>query len=268
MSDLDTRELLILCETILEDGELTYDELYKLAEWLNNHPEACFEWPGDLLVAPLQKAWSDGKITKTEARQVARVIRDIRKEAAKRQREKALAQAAQLASEVARMVDLTRPNLPTIPFSTRVKSHSRRGEFYEVNLNGPTCTCPDFRSFRYGLSAGHLTRCCKHVFDAYTQLEPRDGWPGWLGAFLDFRWPPDPRQEWSVLPIRQGWLTFQRPHLVLICSAPNRWANIFAPDSGRYDRYGYNVIEDRWAYDILPPGSEKIREGILNFTKG
>ena len=31
----DTRELLTLCETILEDGELTYDELYKLAEWLN-----------------------------------------------------------------------------------------------------------------------------------------------------------------------------------------------------------------------------------------
>jgi hypothetical protein len=36
MSDHDTRELLILCETILEDGELTYDELYKLAMQLRN----------------------------------------------------------------------------------------------------------------------------------------------------------------------------------------------------------------------------------------
>jgi hypothetical protein len=71
MSDYDPSELLLLCESIIEDGELTYDELYQLAEWLNNHQEACSNWPGGLLVAPLQKAWADGKITKTEARQVA-----------------------------------------------------------------------------------------------------------------------------------------------------------------------------------------------------
>lgn len=232
-------------------------------------------WPGNLLVAPLQKAWADGKITKTEARQLARVILEIRKEAAqheadaaaKRDAEETFVRAAETASEAAHTFDLTTATLPTIPFSTRVKSYTKRGAFYEVNLSGPTCTCPDFRSFRNRLSAGHLTRCCKHVFRAYARLKPRDGWPGWLGAFLDFSWPPDPRQEWSVLPIRQGWLTFQRPHLVLICSAPNRWANIFAPDSGRYDRYGYNVIEDRWAYGIEPPACQKIREGILKLHK-
>ena len=44
-----------------------------------------FNWPGSsLLAAPLQKAWGDGKITKTEARQVARIIIEVRKEAAKR----------------------------------------------------------------------------------------------------------------------------------------------------------------------------------------
>ena len=53
----------------MEDAHLTYDELYKMAEWLNNHHEACFHWPGNLLLEPLQKAWADGKITKTEARQ-------------------------------------------------------------------------------------------------------------------------------------------------------------------------------------------------------
>jgi hypothetical protein len=82
MSDYDPSELLLLCESIIEDGELTYDELYQLAEWLNNHQEACSNWPGGLLVAPLQKAWADGKITKTEARQVARIIIEVRKEAA------------------------------------------------------------------------------------------------------------------------------------------------------------------------------------------
>ncbi len=50
-----------------------------------------------------------------------------------------------------------------------------------------------------------------------------------------------------------------RPNLVLISSAPNRWADVFGPEDGQYDRYGYNVIEDRWAYDLEPPASERIK---------
>ena len=30
MSDYDPSELLLVCDSIIEDGELTYDELYKL----------------------------------------------------------------------------------------------------------------------------------------------------------------------------------------------------------------------------------------------
>jgi hypothetical protein len=56
MIDHDTRELLDLCEAISEDGELTYDELYSLAEWLNEHRKASLHWPSNLLVAPLQSA--------------------------------------------------------------------------------------------------------------------------------------------------------------------------------------------------------------------
>jgi hypothetical protein len=123
----------------------------------------------------LQRAWADGKVTKTEARQVARVILQIRKEAAKRDAEKALSAATEIASEAARTFDLSRANLPTIQFSTRVKSQTKTGTFYEVNLSGPSCTCPDFRSFRQRLSAGHLTRCCRHIFGAYAQLKPIGG---------------------------------------------------------------------------------------------
>ena len=267
MSDYDPRELLTLCESILEDGELTYDELYQLADWLNSHHEACLHWPGNLLVAPLQKAWADAKITKTEARHLARLILQIRKEAAKREAEEAFARAAEVASQTARTFDLTRPILPTIPFSTRIRSHTSRGVFYEVSLSGPICTCPDFRSFRHRLHAGHLTRCCKHIFSAYAQLEPSGGWPGWLGAFLGLSWTPHPQQVWLVLSIRQGWLTFQESELVLISSAPNHWANVFASDNGRYDRYGYNVIENRWAYDMEPPASERIRRADVNLAK-
>ena len=36
VSDYNPSELLVVCESIIEDGELTYDELYKLAEWRGN----------------------------------------------------------------------------------------------------------------------------------------------------------------------------------------------------------------------------------------
>src|SRR5258705_7528752 len=116
MSDYDPSELLVLCESIIEDGELTYDEIYQLAEWLNNDREACLHWPGNLLVEPLRKAWADGKITKTKTRQVARLILQIRKEAAQREPEETLAQATEVASRTVRTFDLTRPQLPIIPF--------------------------------------------------------------------------------------------------------------------------------------------------------
>jgi hypothetical protein len=55
MSSYDPTELLQLCDSITADGELTYDERYQLAEWLNSHAEACAHWPGSSLVEPLQK---------------------------------------------------------------------------------------------------------------------------------------------------------------------------------------------------------------------
>jgi hypothetical protein len=82
-------------------------------------------------------------------------------------------------------------------------------------------------------------------------------------------WAPHPPQEWLVLNIRPAWFVLQpRPALVLISSTPNGSANVFAAKDGYYDRYGYNVTEDRWAYDIEPPASQKIRKGILNLTSG
>jgi hypothetical protein len=80
MSDYNPGELLLVCDTIIEDGELTYDELYQLAEWLNGHREACAHWPGDRLVKLLQKAWADSKIARgrRNARQGRLLLRQPR----------------------------------------------------------------------------------------------------------------------------------------------------------------------------------------------
>jgi hypothetical protein len=258
MSEYDPTELLSLCESIIEDGELTYDEIYHLAEWLNNHEEACGSWPGNLLVAPLQRIWADAKITKTEAREIARLILRIQKEFSKREAARALADALNHAISLARAFDPTEPRLPVISFSTPVKSRSEKGVTYEVNLEGPTCTCPDFRGRRYKWPTAHLTRCCKHVLAVYQQLEPSTGWPGWLRAFINLSWTPHPLQEWTVVEIGSA--------LVLMSTAPNGWANVYVSDSGPYERYGYNVDEDRWSYGIEPPKEERLRRALVEFN--
>jgi hypothetical protein len=47
---------------------------------------------------------------------------------------------------------------------------------------------------------------------------------------------------------------------VLISSPQKDWANIFTSDNGDYPRYGYNLSKDRWAYEIEPPNSERIKK--------
>jgi hypothetical protein len=69
----------------------------------------CFLSKPSLLIEPLQKAWADGKITKAEARQLARLLLQVRKEAAKRQAEELVAQAVTIASKTVHTFDLARP---------------------------------------------------------------------------------------------------------------------------------------------------------------
>ena len=128
MSSYDPAELLRLCNSIIEDGELTYEELYELAEWLNSHREACAQWPGNVLVEPLQNAWADGKITKTESRQLSRLLLQVRKEAAKREADQLTGQAIQIASRTAETFDLPARSSP--PFRSRpASSHTQQGPF-------------------------------------------------------------------------------------------------------------------------------------------
>ncbi len=58
-----------------------------------------------------------------------------------------------------------------------------------------------------------------------------------------------------------------RKAFVLISSAPNDWANVFAPHNGVYERYGYNVSKHRWAYEIEPPQSETIGKKVVEFSR-
>jgi hypothetical protein len=228
-------------------NQFSGDELYGLAEWLNDHREACFHWPGNLLVKPLQEAWADGKLSKTEMRQIGRILIRIRKEWGKLQSQLTVEQATEFASELSGAVDLSVPALPSIPFVFQVRSQTQSGVSYQVDLSRPTCNCLDWSSTRSKLPDLHLSRCCKHVLSAYSLCEPDGGWPSWLGAFLGSLYPPYPQQEWIVLRIGSEW--------VLASTAPTGWANVYAREDESYERFGYNVREDRWSYMMEPAGS-------------
>lgn len=252
----DPSELVALCDSIVEDGEISGDELYALAEWLNNHRDACNHWPGNLLVAPLQDVWVDGKVTKTEMRQMGRLLAGIRKEWVKRQSAQAAQQAMDLAEQAREFLDLSVAKLPSLPIIFEVDSRSTKGMCYEVNLNHPSCSCPDWQSARSRNPPGHLSRCCKHILGVYAILTPKAGWPGWLGAFVLSGFPPHPQQEWLLVRSLKG-------YALASTAGGSGWANVFALADGEYQRFGFNVFECRWSYGISPPNADQIVKAII-----
>ncbi len=58
MSAGDFQEFISLCAAILDDGEVSSDEAYQLAEWLNTHREVALAWPAKELVKPRQQIWA------------------------------------------------------------------------------------------------------------------------------------------------------------------------------------------------------------------
>lgn len=258
MSAYDPSDLIALCETILEDGELSGREVYRLSQWLNENREACSHWPGNLLVTSLQKAWADAKLTTAELQEIGRLLISIHKEWIV-DADANMEPAPPVSPEGLQKLDLTQPLLPLIPWKTRARSRTDKSACYEVDLSKPSCTCPDWQHDRSHFPIGHLGRCCRHVLFAYSRVHPPTGWPSWMQAFLGHQWTPHPCKQWMV--IRCG------SALVLASTAPIDWADVFAPHVGEYERFGYHITENRWAYGSEPAESEYIRNRIITATR-
>jgi hypothetical protein len=260
MNDSESFELIALCEEILDDEEVTVAEVSRLGEWLAAHEEARRTWPGEVLAAPVQETLLDGKVNETELRRVSSLLRRVQKEWVGRREELVQQNAMERAASVASSLDLSVAMLPSIPVTLRVKSHSDKTVIYDVDLAGPSCNCADWRGARSQLPKGSLTRCCKHIFDAFGRLEPTGGWPGWLGAFLEQGWKPHPGKRWLILRLGSD--------LDLSSVGGNDWSDIFAVVGGGYQRFGYNIAERRWSYGREPPRSNEIEKAILGETHG
>ena len=255
MAKSASSEVVALCASIIGDGEVSPEEAYQLAEWLNNHPAAATTWPGSGLVQPLQEVWADGKANKRDLHRLARLLISVQREWARHPSTDISPVNGDTTVEFVVDAHLDDARLPSVEAKFRVPSQNEMGRFYEVNLSGPTCTCPDWRTWRSRLPAGDLTRCCKHVLYVYAKLARRKDTDGWLMAFIDNGWPPHPGAEWHLLSVGAN--------KVLFCTASEKgWANVFAKDGREYARFGFNVDEDRWAYGSQPSHGEVIAEAI------
>ena len=142
----------------------------------------------------------------------------------------------------------------------QIPSSTELGVLYDVDLNGPTCSCPDWRGRRSRLPIGHLSRCCKHILDAYAQLPRASEVDDWLHCFIDTGWPASPKTEWELLTV-DG-------EKVLLSTAANKgWANAFAKEDSGYTRFGYNLEEGRWAYGSEPEFGSIIADAIRSLTR-
>ena len=253
-SESSLLELMTLCASILEDAEVTVLEAYDLADWLNNHPDAATTWPGSELIKPLQEIWADGSVNQRELHRLARLLVSVQREWARRPTSKIQSLTQNSLTEFS-STNLEGVELPSVPEKFRVPSQSEPGQSYEVDLSGPSCSCPDWTTRRSRLPLGSLTRCCKHILHVYARLARRERTDGWLMAFIDNGWPAHPGAEWKLLTLG--------PRKILFCTASdNGWANVFAEEGTEYLRFGFNVDEGRWAYGSEPDGAGTIADAI------
>lgn len=255
MTQVVSAQLIALCESILEDGEVSVDEVRRLRDWLDQHENERACWPGEIIADPVHAILADDRVTKTELRKVGALLRRVHREWVARRQESARQEAIATTARTLSELDLSLARLPSIPQTLRVRSHTEKDLVYDVDLTGPSCSCPDWTTQRSHLPVGDLSRCCKHVFDAFARTRPSDGWPEWLEAYFAQGWRPHPRTRWKVLNISG--------RFVLASTAPVAWANVFAPVASYYQRFGYSVVERRWSYGEEPDGAFYIANAIV-----
>ena len=103
-----------LIEEVAQDGELTHKEIYELAKWINENEAGRKTWPASQFLPLLKDVFADGKIEKSEAEQVGRLIQKVRREWS---REHALAGSELDQSMLDNLItkfDVGQPKLPVI----------------------------------------------------------------------------------------------------------------------------------------------------------
>ncbi len=229
------------------DGVLSSEEIWNLAQWLNQQPKKILEaWPANELVKALNSAFADNELTAGEMDELAQLMITIEQlwmefaprvgEHHEEEKEEVVAAAPGKPHKAA---------LPEFDFSTTLEGGMA------VELKKHTCTCNEWLENRTDFSEGDFRRFCPHMAKAYSRLKAAESAkldPAFDAFVEDYRSRgkgTSVDEVWQVADLKAG--------KILYATSPTKeWVDVYAPGRSGYQRYGYNRKEHRWAYGETP----------------
>ena len=248
------KETLDVIRKITDDGILTEQEVYDLADYLNKNQEARGSWPGNSLFEILHQVFEDGVLSDDEIAQLAKILTDIETLCASH-----FVPPPESKKILLSEIKLDNLDLPRIQKTIEIPVKAT-GESYKVDLGQHTCTCPGWFGHRKEFQADSLKRCCVHMAEAFwqqVQVGAPEEWPQLfkdLVEELSYRGRGvDSDATWKLLGIED--------HPYLVSYGKNEWSNVYAPiEGGKFDRYGYHREGERWAFGQIPNHYQVIAE--------
>lgn len=137
--------------------------------------------------------------------------------------------------------------IPPIKKKLSIKSHSNPKEYYKVNLIDLSCTCLDWQDSRKNFPPNSLNRCCKHIVEALSnESENR------FSKLIYFLIQDTSTLGKGLSPYSDYKLKNVASHEVLYIFNSNEWVNLYIHTGNSIQKYGYNKLQDRWAYGKIP----------------
>ena len=246
---------------IVSDGVIAVEEVWYLADWINQNPKTAECWPGTELIPYLQLVWEDGQLNSQEISGLSTLIASIEMEFSKRTPAPPKEDRDALTPDERHSnKSLSLLQLPTANHRARVKSSSGDEE-YEIDLSGPTCTCPDWVDRRRKEPQGHPGRACKHIvrtlFDADMAQQASKPLQALLRNCHLRNAGTTPKEEYTIVD--------SAGQILILSYAGGEWVNVLVPDGEEYERFGYNIDEERWAYG-QPPKLARVMCSVIHDT--
>lgn len=250
-------ETIKLVSRITEDGVLDTEEVYELAEFLNERPAAAEVWPGDVLHAALVSVFEDGKLTDEEMAALGQLVQDIEKEAAEAELPTVWDDTP--STDHAPAVDTVELLLPTLQGEEK-SGIDDAGESFTLALPRFTCSCEDWVATRAQLPERSPGRLCRHLVSELNRM--KDELPD---VNAPFSWLLGERTQRGkgTHPVEFYNLLMTDDGTCLVSFGSSKWAHLLVPiEEAVFDRYGFDFSERRWSYGRQPVGYGVVKQYI------
>lgn len=239
-------ETIELIRGISGSGSLTQQEVFLLAEYLNNCRDARHAWPGGQLFRQLHEMFGAGEVTEADFGYLGRVLEELDVQNS-RVAEPPPAEDL-LPDSAVRIEDM---ELPRIERSMVIAAEgTRRG--FDTDLARHTCSCPGWYGNRRSFEEGQIERCCAHLAAAFVEVFNEEEPPAAPRILIDLMAERlrrgrgiDPKSRWKLLKIRM------RPHLVSLKRGTP--SSVYVYDAGRVlRRHVYHPVAKQWSFGSAP----------------